>query len=81
MDAGRNRDRGWNERSRLSDYVWHLWDSGKSVAIIAEGLAFMERALALSTNVAPSVRAMALHSAGFLALMQDDSMRAEDFLR
>jgi predicted ATPase/class 3 adenylate cyclase len=47
----------------------------------AEGLVFMERALALSINVAPSVRAMALHFAGFLALMQDDSMRAEEFLR
>jgi predicted ATPase/class 3 adenylate cyclase len=48
---------------------------------IAEGLAFMERALALSTNVAPSIRAMALYSAGFLALNQEDSMRAEEFLR
>ena len=48
---------------------------------IAEGLVFMERALALSMHVAPSIRAMALHHAGFLALMQDDSMRAEEFLR
>src|SRR5947209_8619888 len=48
---------------------------------IAEGLAFMERALALSKDVAPSLRAMALHYAGFLALMQDDSKRAEEFLR
>jgi predicted ATPase len=48
---------------------------------IAEGLAFMERALALGMNVAPSIRAMALHYAGFLALMQDDSIRAEEFLR
>jgi predicted ATPase/class 3 adenylate cyclase len=48
---------------------------------IAEGLAFMERALAKSQHVAPSIRAMALHYAGFLALMQDDSVRAEEFLR
>jgi predicted ATPase/class 3 adenylate cyclase len=48
---------------------------------ISEGLAFMERALALGMNVASSLRAMALHHAGFLALMQDDSMRAEEFLR
>jgi predicted ATPase/class 3 adenylate cyclase len=48
---------------------------------IAEGLAFMGRALALAMNVAPSIRAMALHYAGFLALMQDDSKRAEEFLR
>ena len=48
---------------------------------IAESLVFMERALALSMHVAPSIRAMALHHAGFLALMQDDSMRAEEFLR
>ena len=48
---------------------------------IAEGLAFIERALALARNAEPSIRAMALHYAGFLALMQDDSMRAEEFLR
>ncbi len=48
---------------------------------IGEGLAFMERALALGKNAAPSMRALALHYAGFLALMLDDSMRAEVFLR
>ena len=48
---------------------------------IAEGLVFMERALALSMHVAPSIRAMALHHAGFLALMQDDGIRADEFLR
>ena len=47
----------------------------------AEGLAFMESALALSRNVEPSIRAMALHYAGFLALIQDDNTRAEEFLR
>jgi predicted ATPase/class 3 adenylate cyclase len=48
---------------------------------IAEGLAFIERALALARNAEPSIRAMALHNAGFLALMQDDNTRAEEFLR
>ncbi|MGZ3642530.1 MAG: ATP-binding protein [Ktedonobacteraceae bacterium] len=48
---------------------------------IAEGLAFIERALALARNAEPSMRAMALHYAGFLALMQDDNTRAEEFLR
>ena len=48
---------------------------------IAEGLAFIERALALARNAEPSIRAMALHYAGFLALMQDDSTRGEEFLR
>ncbi len=46
-----------------------------------EGLAFMERALALGKDAVPSVKAQALHYAGFLALMQDDNMRAEAFLR
>jgi len=48
---------------------------------IAEGLIFMERALALAKNAEPTTRAMALHYAGFLALMQDDNTRAEEFLR
>ncbi|HEX9134550.1 MAG TPA: tetratricopeptide repeat protein [Ktedonobacteraceae bacterium] len=48
---------------------------------IREGLAFMERALALGKDAAPSVRAQVLHYAGFLALMQDDDTRAEEFLR
>jgi predicted ATPase/class 3 adenylate cyclase len=48
---------------------------------ITEGLAFIERALAFAMNAEPSMRAMALHYAGFLALMQDDNMRAEEFLR
>jgi predicted ATPase/class 3 adenylate cyclase len=48
---------------------------------IREGLGFMERALSLGTDAAPSLRAQALHYAGFLALMQDDYTRAEEFLR
>jgi len=48
---------------------------------IGEGLAFMERALALGKDTAPTMQAQALHYAGFLALMQDDNTRAEAFLR
>jgi predicted ATPase/class 3 adenylate cyclase len=48
---------------------------------IREGLAFMERALVLGKDAAPSMRAQALHYAGFLSLMQDDNMRAEELLR
>lgn len=46
-----------------------------------EGMTFMERALLKSRDVAPAVRALALHNAGFLALLQDDSERAQEFLR
>src|SRR5579884_649223 len=48
---------------------------------IGEGLAFLERSLAHSQHVAPSIRAQALHDAGFLALMLDENARAEAFLR
>jgi predicted ATPase/class 3 adenylate cyclase len=48
---------------------------------IHEGSGFMERALTIGKDAAPSVRAQALHYAGFLALMQDDYVRAEEFLR
>jgi len=48
---------------------------------VCEGLAFLERALSVSRNVASVVRAQALHDAGFLALIQDDNARAEAFLR
>ncbi len=48
---------------------------------ISEGLTFMERALSVSQNITPAVRAEALHGAGFLALMQDDNAKAEAFLR
>jgi predicted ATPase/class 3 adenylate cyclase len=48
---------------------------------IAEGLAFMQRALTLGKNASSSIRAMTLHYAGFFALMQDDNDRAEEFLR
>ena len=46
-----------------------------------EGTTFVERILFKSRGLAPSVRAQALHGAGFLALLQDDSERAELFLR
>jgi tetratricopeptide (TPR) repeat protein len=48
---------------------------------ISEGLAFLERALAEGHDVEPTIRAQALHDAGFLALMLDDNTRAEAFLR
>ena len=48
---------------------------------IGEGLAFLERGLRVSPDVALLVRAQALHGAGFLALMQDDNARVETFLR
>jgi predicted ATPase/class 3 adenylate cyclase len=46
-----------------------------------EGTTFVERTLLKSRGIAPSVRAQALHGAGFLALLQDDNERAELFLR
>jgi predicted ATPase/class 3 adenylate cyclase len=48
---------------------------------ISEGLAFLERALAVGHEVEATIRAQALHDAGFLALMLDDNTRAEAFLR
>jgi tetratricopeptide (TPR) repeat protein len=48
---------------------------------ISEGLAFLERVLAVDHDVEPTIRAQALHDAGFLALMLDDNTRAEAFLR
>lgn len=46
-----------------------------------ESMTYLERTLTNSRGSAPSVRAEALHGAGFLALMQDDNERAESFLR
>ncbi|MGH2482054.1 MAG: tetratricopeptide repeat protein, partial [Ktedonobacteraceae bacterium] len=46
-----------------------------------EGMTYVERILANSRGVAPSIRAQVLHGAGFLALLQDDRERAELFLR
>ncbi len=46
-----------------------------------EGISYIDRILANSPAVASSVRAQALHGAGFLALMQDDNERAGRFLR
>ncbi len=48
---------------------------------ISEGLAFLERGLTEGQHATPSIRAQALHDAGFLALMLDDNARAEEFLR
>ncbi|HLZ60452.1 MAG TPA: tetratricopeptide repeat protein [Ktedonosporobacter sp.] len=47
----------------------------------SEGSAFLERALAISTGVKASVRAEALHQAGFLALVQDNDIKAETLLQ
>ncbi|HEY6542862.1 MAG TPA: tetratricopeptide repeat protein, partial [Ktedonobacteraceae bacterium] len=46
-----------------------------------ESMSYIERTLLNSRASAPSVRAEALHGAGFLALMHDDNERAEAFLR
>ena len=48
---------------------------------VNEGLAFLERTLAVSQDIAPAARAQALHGAAFFALIQDDNVRAEAFLR
>jgi tetratricopeptide (TPR) repeat protein len=48
---------------------------------MGEGLAVLERALAMRQGVAASIQARALHGAAFLALMQDDYMRAGELLR
>lgn len=46
-----------------------------------EGLIVLKRALRVEQNVSAVIKAQALHHAGFLALMQDDNMQAESFLR
>lgn len=46
-----------------------------------EGAAFLERALAVSESAPASLRAEGLHLAGFLALIMDDTQRAETLLR
>ena len=48
---------------------------------VGEGLAFLERALKEGRDIAPGVRAQALHGAGLLALIQDERGRAEEYLR
>ncbi len=48
---------------------------------IAEGLSYFERGLTAGQRVAPTLRAQALYGAGLLALMQDDKIRVELFLR
>jgi len=48
---------------------------------VNEGLAFLERTLAVSQDIAPATRAQVLHGAAFFALIQDDNVRAEAFLR
>jgi tetratricopeptide (TPR) repeat protein len=79
MLDGTGIERGWAEQAlRLCVALMAFWEIR---GYIREGLAFMERALAIGKDAAPSVRAQALHYAGFLALMLDDNTRAEEFLR
>ncbi len=47
----------------------------------SEGATFLERALTVSKNAAPAIRAEALHHAALLALSMDDTARAETLLR
>jgi predicted ATPase/class 3 adenylate cyclase len=79
MLAGTELETGRAEQSlRLCVALMGFWEIRGNTG---EGLVFMERALVLGKDAAPSVRAQALHYAGFLALMQDDNTRAEAFLR
>lgn len=48
---------------------------------VNEGLTFLERTLVVSQDIAPATRAQVLHGAAFFALIQDDNVRAEAFLR
>jgi tetratricopeptide (TPR) repeat protein len=79
MLAGTELETGRAEQAlRLCVALMGFWEIR---GYTGEGLVFMERALVLGKDAAPSVRAQALHYAGFLALMQDDNTRAEAFLR
>ncbi len=79
MLDGTGIERGRAEQAlRLCAALMAFWEIR---GYIREGLAFMERALALDKDAAPSLRAQALHYAGFLALMLEDNTRAEEFLR
>ncbi|GER91212.1 LuxR family transcriptional regulator [Dictyobacter vulcani] len=47
----------------------------------AEGSAFLDQALAASEGISPILKAQTLHNAGFMALLQNETGRAENFLR
>lgn len=66
------------EALRLCIALTGFWEIRGS---FSEGLALLERALAVGANAGPALRAQALHEAGSLALMQDDNERAAAFLR
>ncbi len=66
------------EALRLSIALTGFWEIR---GYLSEGLSLLERALAASENASAAIRAQALHEAGTLALMQDDSERAAAFLR
>ena len=70
---------GRNEQAlRLCNALFGYWESR---GYIKDGLALVERALAVSQGVVLSERAQVLHGAAFLAMIQDDYARAEVFLR
>ena len=79
MLAGAQVETGRAEQAlRLCIALMAFWEIR---GYISEGLALLERALRGDHGIAPAVKAQALHDAGFLALMQDDNVRAEAFLR
>jgi tetratricopeptide (TPR) repeat protein len=63
---------------RLCGALCWFWEVHRHVS---EGEQFLERALAGSEAVAPSVRAAALTGAGWLAYFQNDHQRADALLR
>src|SRR5579885_2131154 len=66
------------EALRLSIALTGFWEIR---GYLSEGLSLLERALAAGENASAAIRAQALHEAGTLALMQDDSERAAAYLR
>ncbi len=66
------------EALRLCNALTGFWEIR---GYLSEGLSLLERALATGESADAAIRAQALHEAGTLALMQDDSERAAAFLR
>ncbi|GCE21791.1 adenylate/guanylate cyclase domain-containing protein [Dictyobacter kobayashii] len=63
---------------RLCIGMTHYWDIR---GYVEEGSNCIARALANAHMVSPAIKAQALHSAGFLALMQGEIAQSEAFLR
>ena len=79
LTAGTEEESGRIEQAlRLCITLATYWEMR---GYLKEGLTFIERALRKSRGVTPSVHAQALHNAGLLALLQDDSEHAQEFLR